>query len=90
MEKKKVIRFATIRNIMAQKGFKSIVGQLMDEDIENYYTNLVLKINNSLVSFVFNMDKAGDDYIDTHPYHIFVPKEYEEKKNKNKNACKKK
>lgn len=66
-KRKKVISFESILNIMTPNGFKSIVSQPMDEDIENYYTNLGLKINNSPVWLVFNMD--------IHPYHIFVPKE---------------
>lgn len=53
---------------MAQNGFKSIFNWKL-----LYKSGS--KINNSLVSLVFNMDKAGDDYIDTHTYHILVPKE---------------
>lgn len=83
-----VISFETLRNIMTSKGFKSIVGQPMDElrtsvaddDIENYYDDLAQTIDGSPASLVFNMDEAGeDDYVDTHPYHVFVPENFEKK-----------
>lgn len=91
-ETQKVISFETLRNIMVNNGFKSIVGEPMDElrtsvsddDIEKYYDDLAILINNAPASLVFNMDEAGeDDYIDTHPYHVFVPKDFPKKKYQN-------
>ncbi len=83
---KKFVSVDTLRNyIINSEKFRIVDGEPQDEDrvnvnmadINNYYTDLEMRVNGVPASLVFNMDEAGqDDYVDTHSMKVIVDASY--------------